>query len=329
VFKKTDNKETAVGQGSKNSVVSMKDEQIEIEMDLGGGAKAGMKVPMEQLSAETRLGLAKIGIAVAPDAELKTAFANLLLLQGGVGEITPKMVRMHLDAAKKAGAAAEKVAHIAGRLEAREHEAAAEVALKKLDALQKDKKWPEAKAAIESLHKEFGDTLALAKQQAELDKEAAEIEFQLNPAKPGLWASYWSGDGTGDKFRTMHFARPETKLCFDWGEGSPDARVPKDNFAIKWAGKLRIERDGRYRLKGDADDRVWIWIDGVKVIDKNEQEVPLTRGDHDFKVVYEEDSGGAKVWITWKMEGGGFDWQEISPSLMSYDTRMIERYQKE
>ena len=39
-------------------------------------------------------------------------------------------------------------------------------------------------------------------------------------------------------------------------------------------------------------------------------------------------SGGASGSVRWKPVGAP-DWQEIPPNLMSYDPRMIERYQKE
>ncbi|MCY3023194.1 MAG: PA14 domain-containing protein [Planctomycetota bacterium] len=327
VLKKTDGKETPVGQGSKNTVTRVKDEQIEMDMDMGGG-KASMRVPLEQLAPETRFALARIGIAGSPDAEVKGAFANLVLFQAGLTELTPKVLRMQLDAAKKAGAPPERVAHLLSRLEAREREQAGETVFKKLENLLKDKKWPDAKTFIENYRKEYAGTLVLAKVQADLDKQAAEVDYQLNPIRPGLWASYWSGQGA-DKFKTMYFARPDAKLCYDWKQGSPDPRVPVDEFGVKWAGKLRVERDGKYRFKVEVDDRAHVWIDGKKIIqDKGEQDVMLTRGDHECKFVFEEDGGDARVNVQWKLEGG-FDWQEIPSHLLWYEPRQVERYQKD
>src|SRR5205085_4210672 len=138
--------------------------------------------------------------------------------------------------------------------------------------------------------------------QPDIEKLTAEIEYGLNPYKPGLWASFWSGDAK-DRFKVKHLARPETKISQDWGVGSPDKTVPNDNFGVIWAGVLRIEVDKKYKFILKADDSVTLKIDG-KVI-KNNEELVLAKGDREIQIVFWEGTGGASVSVKWQTDDGG------------------------
>ena len=326
---KTDGKDLNVGKGSNNAVTDVKDDTIFVEQDLGGG-KALSKWALDQLTAQSRYDLAKIGMAPGPESELKLAAAAVNLLQNG-GDISQRLIRMHLDAAKKGATNADLVAHLNGRLEARELEANAEAAFKKLDGLIKDKKWADAKAFIAAYKKDYSGTLALAKVSAALEQKSVDVEYALNPLKPMLWESFWSGE-EANKFKTMHFARADSKTNWDFGPNSPDPRVPADNFGIKFGGKLRIDKPGVYRFRGDADDHMELHIDGQLVLESNnnnvEKDVTLTKGDHDIKMLYFESSGPAHLFFHWKMEGS-FDWQELPVDRLWHDPHAAEKYQNQ
>ena len=148
--------------------------------------------------------------------------------------------------------------------------------------------------------------------------------------QPGLWGSYWSG--TGDEhYKTLILARPDLKFCWDWQMGSPDPKVPVDHFGIKWAGKLRIEKEGTYRFKGNADDFLEVWIDGIRILEvygtPTEPEAVLSKGDHDIAMRYFEEEGSASVCFYWRCEGR-FDWQELPPELFFHDPALTEKYQQ-
>ncbi|MGD0094312.1 MAG: hypothetical protein ABSE73_30765, partial [Planctomycetota bacterium] len=121
VLKMCDGKETAVGQGTKNAVVGVKDSAVQIEMDLGGG-KASTRIPLEQLAPETRYELACLGMPPGPESEIKLAFAGLLALQTGGENIALGAIRKRLDACAKNEALAALVAHIRQRLDSAERE---------------------------------------------------------------------------------------------------------------------------------------------------------------------------------------------------------------
>jgi len=324
-LRRTDGKDLTVGKGGSGAVLEIKDDAIQLEQSIGGG-KAIMRVPLDQLTPQTRFELAKMGSSGA-EGELRLAMALLVMLNAG-GDVSPKAIRLHLDAAKKENTEAELIAQIVSRLDARDRELAAEQSFKKLDVLAKEKKWAELKTAIENYRREFGGTLAHGKVQGVLEQRLADAAEGLNPVRAGLWASYWGTDGD-NWFKTMYFARAEQKLCYDWGDGKCDERVPENDFAIKWVGKIRIDREGTYRFKGWADDRMSLFLDGKKLMDHNqEQELVLTKGEHDFKMTFREYVAGARVGLQWRYNNAG-DFVEIPGNLFSYDPRQVEKYQKE
>jgi len=325
-FTRADNKQVKTGKGSSISVLGVKGDDIEIEESIGG-AKAQAKIGFEQLGPLTRFELAEIGLPLKPEKELQLAFGTFLLLQSGNAEATLKQVHSHLAAARKAQAPADKLNHLAGRIAFYEKDQGAEAAYHKVDPLLKEKKWEEAKAFIEGFCKEYVGTKSLAKLSPTMEQHWAEIQQGLSPIKPGVWAAYWSGDG-GNKFKTFQLGRAETEVHHDWGAGSPDAKVPVDNFGMKMRGLLRIEKEGKYAFRVAADDNMQLTIDGRKVADsgKKEGEVSLSKGDHELFIQYSEGGGSASYSVKWKPEGGGFE--DVPASALWHDTRQIAKYEQ-
>ncbi|HYG73903.1 MAG TPA: PA14 domain-containing protein, partial [Planctomycetota bacterium] len=157
---------------------------------------------------------------------------------------------------------------------------------------------------------------------AAIEKLQSDIETLLNPFKPGLWMSCWSGD-SGSKFKNKHLARAESKICHSWGGGSPDKSVPADNFGVLWAGILRVEQEGKYKFLIKADDWLGLTVDGKSV--KHDTEVTLTKGDKEIKIVYTESNGNANVSIRWKPENGTE--QELPASALFHDPKLIAKYE--
>jgi hypothetical protein len=106
----------------------------------------------------------------------------------------------------------------------------------------------------------------------------------------------------GDKnlnFRTTSMTFPDTKL--------------QSHFAIRWTGKIRIPKDGKYTFFLESDDGSRLFIDGKQVVDNgglhemqvDSGSVELKAGDHDLKVDYfeNENDGGAGCVLSWKTDG--------------------------
>jgi len=123
-----------------------------------------------------------------PEGDLKLAFAALLVLQdsgsqqqtGGAAAgvaalVTADQIRSRLDAARKGKVPAEKVDHVAARLQAWEREIAAQDCAAKIDAEIKAGNWEQAKALYENLKKDYSGTLTLSRAQAGIERGLLEI----------------------------------------------------------------------------------------------------------------------------------------------------------
>lgn len=128
----------------------------------------------------------------------------------------------------------------------------------------------------------------------------------LTPTEtPGLnvWhASYFNSNNlTGQAVLN----RAESAISYDWGIGSPDLRINRDNFSARWEGQFYFDA-GSYTFKPNTDDGVRIWIDGKLVHDfwnsptNKSFKLDITRGLHQIKVEYRELGGDARAHFSWE-----------------------------
>jgi uncharacterized protein YraI len=114
----------------------------------------------------------------------------------------------------------------------------------------------------------------------------------------GNWtAQYYNNAGLSG---TPVLSRGEAFPSYDWGTGSPDASVPKDNFSARWTSVQTLDA-ASYTLTVRADDGVRVSIDGNTYI--NEWHLAnnntftatfnLTAGSHNFLIEYYEANGNA------------------------------------
>ncbi len=124
------------------------------------------------------------------------------------------------------------------------------------------------------------------------------------PPTGGYTGQYWNTIGTGRSpefpTRAPDLTRTDAAIDFDFGAGSPDAKIDTEHFVARWVTKQTVTA-GTYRFTTESDDGVRVYIDGQLVIDDwvdhavktNTVDKVLTAGDHEFKVEYYEDGGGA------------------------------------
>lgn len=117
-------------------------------------------------------------------------------------------------------------------------------------------------------------------------------------------------------------ARPT--LADDFGTDAPpfDLPVPADEFALRYAGQLRIDTAADYTFTVAADDGWRLWIDGELVgyrwnVPLSTQPVAPLRlepGWHDIALDYVDVLGAANVEL--RMEGGGVPAGPIEPARL-------------
>ena len=108
-------------------------------------------------------------------------------------------------------------------------------------------------------------------------------------------------------------ARVDKAIDFEWKD-KPHEVLPKDKFSIRWVGKIKIPKSGKYTLSVKADDGAKIWIGkmpDLKQIISNwteysyaahKKEIYLEEGLHDVKIEYYENGKNAAMRLFWDSE---------------------------
>ena len=139
------------------------------------------------------------------------------------------------------------------------------------------------------------------------------------PLTPGLTGEYFDIGTDLDGFPTIPadkqptLKRVDKNLNFKSTSMTfPDTKL-QSHFAIRWTGKIRIPKDGKYTFFLESDDGSRLLIDGKPVVDNgglhemqtDSGSVELKAGDHDLKVDYfeNENDGGAGCILSWKADG--------------------------
>ncbi|MEZ4729804.1 MAG: PA14 domain-containing protein [Caldilineaceae bacterium] len=106
--------------------------------------------------------------------------------------------------------------------------------------------------------------------------------------------------------------RYDPAINFNWGAGSPDARVASDRFSVRWTRRLPLD-GGNYRITASADDGIRIWIDEELILDQWQNnagvetfstDVHLGGGSYELRVEYYEATGDARVQVQWEEISG-------------------------
>ncbi|SMQ84321.1 Beta- N-acetylglucosaminidase [Bacillus sp. OV166] len=125
---------------------------------------------------------------------------------------------------------------------------------------------------------------------------------------------YPSRDFTGTPIKKEY-----NELQFSWGGGSPDSKIPTDNFSGIFERNYVIDETGDYKIVGTADDGARVYVDGVRYVDKwtdgvNIIDAPITLkpGTHTVKVEYFDSKYSAKLNL--KLEPTNHENEPIDPT---------------
>ena len=126
----------------------------------------------------------------------------------------------------------------------------------------------------------------------------------------GLHAEYFDNMTFSGKPRLV---RVDPGIQFTWAMGSPDSVIPKDEFSVRWTGKLVPSISGVYRIGASTDDGVRLWIDGKLVIERwfdrgatlDDITMNLEAGrSYDLRMDYYENSGWCRAALVWRRMTG-------------------------
>jgi hypothetical protein len=168
------------------------------------------------------------------------------------------------------------------------------------------------KIAIQQLEELAGATLGYSPDAGESDRDAALARWQnwlMSKLKNGLSGVYYKGKN----FDREMLARVDKELDFEW-KNNPHEDLPKDKFSIRWIGKIKIPKAGKYTLSVKADDGAKVWIGKMPNLKQiisdwseysyaaNKKEVYLEEGLHDVKIEYYENGKNATMKLFWDSE---------------------------
>ncbi|HEX3695007.1 MAG TPA: PA14 domain-containing protein [Polyangia bacterium] len=132
-------------------------------------------------------------------------------------------------------------------------------------------------------------------------------------AMPAICAAGACGGLVGTYFNMEDFtdqalARTDATVDFDWGQASPDPRVPIDGFSIRWTGTVTPRFSETYTFYTLADDGTRLWINGQQLINdwavhpaaQQSGSIPLQAGKPvSLRLEYFDDGGAALVHLSW------------------------------
>ncbi|MEZ4662346.1 MAG: PA14 domain-containing protein, partial [Caldilineaceae bacterium] len=132
---------------------------------------------------------------------------------------------------------------------------------------------------------------------------------------PDWKGEYWTNRHLDGNPRIV---RNDRDIDFNWGNGSPDGAIPRNNFSARWTRRVRFD-DGLYRFYVRADDGVRVWVDGERIIDEWHDNLADETyiadreldGREDVRVEYYEREGGALI---------DFWWERIHPTTTPTST---------
>lgn len=131
--------------------------------------------------------------------------------------------------------------------------------------------------------------------------------FFLNDStnEHGLYAEYFDNKELKGEPKLQ---RVDKNINFHWGDETPAAGIGKDNFSVRWTGKLRAAVSGTYELTIASDDGIRLFINNQAVlehwsdhaIEARTAKFTLEAGKYyDVKVEFYENGGAAAALLGW------------------------------
>jgi hypothetical protein len=143
--------------------------------------------------------------------------------------------------------------------------------------------------------------------------------FAANAPEAGLTGEYFELGVAVEDFPTIPtdkkptLKRVDKNINFRSTEMTFPGTKLQSHFAIRWTGKIKIPKDGKYTFYLESDDGSRLLIDGKQVVEngglhemqETSGSVELKAGDNDLKIYYylNENDGGAGCVLSWKTEG--------------------------
>jgi len=94
------------------------------------------------------------------------------------------------------------------------------------------------------------------------------VYLETEDGKQGAFGEYYANNKLEGK---PLFTRIDDNIDFYWESGSPDPRMPVDNFGIRWTTFLTVPQTGDYEIGGWSMPSFKIFCDGKEIISGNNE----------------------------------------------------------
>lgn len=122
----------------------------------------------------------------------------------------------------------------------------------------------------------------------------------------GLKGEYYNRIDRSDK---PQLTRIDKKIDFNWQSNSPHGTTNRNNFFVRWSGKIQPAYSEKYIFITRSDDGVRVWVDDTLIIDNwtdhseatDTGVIELKAGHkYDIRIEYYEKGGSAVIKLLWK-----------------------------
>ncbi|UCE47072.1 MAG: hypothetical protein JSW47_15870, partial [Phycisphaerales bacterium] len=130
----------------------------------------------------------------------------------------------------------------------------------------------------------------------------------------GVKGEYYHHDGATPHspaqlaFGALILTRTDPEIAFQWGNGSPDASINADDYAVRWTGEVEAGFTETYTFYTNTDDGVILWVDGQELLrnwtdhasTENKGKIDLIAGrTYPVEMWWYERGGGAVAELRW------------------------------
>lgn len=141
-----------------------------------------------------------------------------------------------------------------------------------------------------------------------LDQRGVYSDLVLDTSKQGFVGGVSAEYFADTKLERSTLQRRETSVYYAAGNEPPAPGVGRDNFSVRWSGKLRANFDETYTFYTTTDDGVRLWLNDEKLIDEwrgmgateFSASVALKAGrDYEIRMEYFEQGGAGTAELEW------------------------------
>ncbi len=110
----------------------------------------------------------------------------------------------------------------------------------------------------------------------------------------------------------LKVTRVDSRVSFNWAQGSPDPSVDSETFSIAWKGGVIVPEEGEYTFYTNSDDGLRLYVNDLLIIDhwsgqsltEHSGNVFLRPGTvYPIRLEYYDNTGSAAMYLSWSGPG--------------------------